>query len=278
MALSRVTTLPRRGVRAAAEHLTVWQLQRSPHAAVRRVATALNDVARHRFSPESERWFGRIEALRGDLAASTDRVEVVDYGAGLPTSVRTDDEMGHGFVSHPEVSRLTTTASLPSTYGRVLHAIVSSTGVRRGIELGTCLGISAAYQAAALAGRDNARFVTCEGAPALAALARRNLDGLGLGTVDVVAGRFADTLPTVAAEQDPVDYAFIDGHHDEHATVGYFDLLLPHLGSTAVLVFDDIRWSAGMSRAWDAIRSAQAVLAAVDLRRLGLVVVATAGS
>src|SRR5688572_28061868 len=168
MALSRVTTLPRRGVRAAAEQLTVWQLQRSPHAAVRRLATALGDAARHRFSPESMRWFQRIEVMRHELAASTERVEVVDYGAGLPTSERTDEQMSHGYVSHPEVSRLTTSASLPPPYGRLLHAIVSTTGARRGIELGTCVGISAAYQAAALDDRDAARFVTCEGAPELA--------------------------------------------------------------------------------------------------------------
>jgi predicted O-methyltransferase YrrM len=278
MAMARVTTLPHKGARAAAERLTRWQLHRSPHGVVRRLAIALDDTSRGRFSPESLRWFERIEALRRALATSSDRIEVIDYGAGLPTSSRTDEEMRRGSVNRPEVARIAAAASLPPELGRLLHAVVSTTGARRGIELGTCLGISAAYQVAALDNRDGATFVSCEGAPALAELAAANLRQLGLRRCRVVAGRFDDTLPAVAVEQHPVDYGFIDGHHDERATVRYFETLRPHLASTAVLVFDDIRWSPGMTRAWDTISAAPAVLAAVDLRRLGLVVVGTGGS
>ena len=89
----------------------------------------------------------------------------------------------------------------------------------------------------------------------------------------MVPGRFADTLPGVLAELHPIDFAYIDGHHDEHATIEYFEMLRPHLAPTAVIVFDDIHWSPGMSRAWDVIRRAAAVTVAVDARRVGIVVV-----
>ena len=274
---SRAAALPRRGARAAATRLQAWRLGRSPHATVRRVAAALHDSYRNRFPPESLRWFERIESMRRELAASSDRIEMVSYGAGLPTSGFTDEQMRRGFVARPEIGSLIRTASLPPATCRLLHAIVRTVGVRRGIELGTCLGVSAAYQAAALEDRDGASFVTCEGAPDLAALASSNLERLGLRQCRVSAGRFDETLPAIAAELAPVEYAFVDGHHDEDATVRYFDLLLPYLADSAVIVFDDIRWSDGMARAWTRIRHHRDVRAAVDLRRLGLVVVGPEG-
>ncbi len=186
----------------------------------------------------SRGWFERIEELRALLAASADHVEVVNYGAGLRTSSRTDAEMRTGSVSQTVVGPLSVSASVPAPVGRQLHAIVHAVGVRRGIELGTCVGISAAYQASALQDAADVRFVTCEGAPGLAELARRNLGQLGLRRCSVVAGRFDDTLPAVSADLAPIDYAFVDGHHDEAATKRYFELLLSHAATRAVFVFD----------------------------------------
>jgi predicted O-methyltransferase YrrM len=89
----------------------------------------------------------------------------------------------------------------------------------------------------------------------------------------VVPGRFQDTLADVAREQAPVDFAFIDGHHDEHATVAYFRQILPHLGRSAVLVFDDISWSPGMERAWKTVTADERVGLAVDLSAIGICLV-----
>ena len=159
-----------------------------------------------------------------------------------------------------------------------MHAVVRSTGTRRGLELGTCLGISAAYQASALDHHDGAGFVTCEGAAALAERAATNLRQLGLGRCQVVPGRFADTLAAVAAEQEPIDYAFIDGQHDQQATVRYFETLRPHLAPSAANVFDDIRWSAGMTRAWRKICASPGVATTMDRGRLGVVIVEERGA
>ena len=65
----------------------------------------------------------------------------------------------------------------------------------------------------ALAG--DGALVTLEGADSLAAIARRNLERLGRSNVRVVIGRFEDTLAGVLRELGTLDYAFIDGHHDE---------------------------------------------------------------
>jgi predicted O-methyltransferase YrrM len=186
--------------------------------------------------------------------------------------------MYRGSVNHPELGPLARTASLPATLGRFLHSVVSTTRARRGLELGTCLGISAAYQASAQDHDDGATFVTCEGAPALAGRAATNLQQLGLHHCRVVPGRFADTLADVAAEQRPIDYAFIDGHHDERATVRYFETLGPHLAPSAAIVFDDIRWSAGMTRAWKDICASPYVAATMDRGRLGIVIIEDGGA
>jgi predicted O-methyltransferase YrrM len=113
-------------------------------------------------------------------------------------------------------------------------------------------------------------LVTLEGAPAIADLARGHLGRLGLGRAEVVVGRFQDTLPGVLAARRPVDYVFVDGHHDEHATLGYFEQLLPFLADSALLVFDDIAWSDGMRRAWTAIARDPRVTSAVGLGPVGL--------
>jgi predicted O-methyltransferase YrrM len=44
-----------------------------------------------------------------------------------------------------------------------------------------------------------------------------------------------------------LDFAFIDGHHDERATVAYFQQMKPSLSPGAVVLFYDIKWSSGMA-------------------------------
>jgi predicted O-methyltransferase YrrM len=139
--------------------------------------------------------------------------------------------------------------------------------------MGTAVGISAAYQAAALRLNGGGRFATLEGAPTLAEIARANLGELGLDTVDVVVGRFGATLPSVLAARRPLDYVFVDGHHDGEATVAYFEQLLPHLAPRAYLVFDDVAWSDGMRRAWERIALDPRVSMVVDLGAIGVAVV-----
>lgn len=112
--------------------------------------------------------------------------------------------------------------------------------------MGACLGISGAYQAAALELNGAGKLCTMEGAPAFAQVAIGNWKSLGLSErVSVAIGPFHTTLAAVLATGRPVDFCFIDGHHDEAATMQYFEQVLPCLAPAALLVFDDIRWSRG---------------------------------
>ena len=141
------------------------------------------------------------------------------------------------------------------------------------LELGTALGISACYQAAALKLNQAGNLTTLEGADSLALLAKQHFQALGLDNVRVVIGRFQDTLDEVLNRQQPIDYAFIDGHHDEKATLDYFEQLAPFLSERAMLIFDDISWSEGMKRGWSAMEADSRVRISIDLETVGICII-----
>ena len=159
-------------------------------------------------------------------------------------------------------------------WGRFLFHLIRSSKPDRALELGTAFGLSAAYQATALRENGRGRLLTLEGNPSLARIATGNLERLGLSAVvEVVEGSFADTLASVLERMGRVGYAFVDGHHDEDATVAYFQQIAARIEAPALLVFDDIRWSPGMRRAWATIESDGRVERAHDLGTIGICVV-----
>jgi len=224
-------------------------------------------------SDEERGWVERIEAERKVLLADDSEVEILNFGAGSRTARRTANEMNAGWTSHAVIRQVCERAVSKPEKALLLFKLVREFRPQRAVEFGTCLGISAAYQAAALQLNGNGgSLATLEGAPSFGDVARRTLDAVSLSEVEVVVGRFLDTLPQVLAD-GPVDYAFVDGHHDEAATINYFRELLPHLSDGAVLVFDDIRWNDRMQRAWGVIAASPSVVAAVDLVKFGIVFV-----
>ena len=138
------------------------------------------------------------------------------------------------------------------------------------IELGSCVGISASYQAAALELNGAGRLVTLEGAEALAERTARSLDEMGLShRASVRIGRFSDTLDDVLKELEPVGIAFIDGHHIEQATVQYMEQIAAYAGPESLLIFDDINWSEGMRKAWRTIADDPRFALTVEMRSIG---------
>jgi predicted O-methyltransferase YrrM len=217
------------------------------------LAEVVRRGTRWRLTADERRWVSRIEAERRRMERS---LETVRWSGGVQMPV----------------AEITSRASQPWRGGRLLYAALRAFCPTRGLEMGTCLGISAAYQAAALAENGAGRLVTLEGYDELAAQAVRLWSNLALGNVEVVVGQFAQTLePVLAAE--PVDYAYIDGDHREEPTVAYFNLIRTQCRTRTLLVFDDIRWSDGMRAAWNRISSHDDICSYADLGRLGFVIV-----
>jgi predicted O-methyltransferase YrrM len=152
--------------------------------------------------------------------------------------------------------------------GAFLHRLVRSLEPRSAVEMGTAVGISGAYIASALP--TGGKLVTLDMLPVAVRTARETFAMLELDDrVEVIEGRFQDTLEQALRHAEPVDFLFIDGHHEEAATVAYLDLAVPHLADQAVVVFDDINFSTGMQRAWATV-AARAPGFAVPLGALGL--------
>ncbi len=154
-----------------------------------------------------------------------------------------------------------------------LYHLIAHLGCQRGVELGTNVGISGAYIAAALA-EQAGHLTTFEGSRARASKAQQLHAKLGLSNVDYVVGLFSDTIP--GQLPDAIDFAFIDGHHQYQPTLDYFDHIFERSVDGAVMVFDDIRWSRGMIRAWRKLQADRRLVMAVDLCNLGIGVVTKA--
>jgi predicted O-methyltransferase YrrM len=177
--------------------------------------------------------------------------------------------MDEGVRSTVQVADIAT-ASKPAFWALVLFKIIRKLSPRSCVELGSCVGISAAYQASALRLNGQGTLVTLEGSPEIAAIARETLEGFDLGNASVVTGPFHRTLREVLERAGAVDFFFNDGHHDHDAVMRYFNEAMPHLADGAVMVFDDISWSAGMRRAWAEIEDDDRVAASIDLHTVGM--------
>jgi predicted O-methyltransferase YrrM len=266
-------TLPLRALHAAQRAVNLFRLGTVGSTAGQAIAQGLRSAQHAVVTRDEQGWIQRIERLRSELNASQQEIRRVDYGAGSPGSERTLEEMQSGVLVTDTIGRLSRAASKPPFWCLVLFKLVRALKPKTCVELGTAVGISAAYQGAALLLNGVGNLTTLEGASTLADLARANLNRLGLGMVDVVQGRFSDTLANVMSSRSPVDYVFIDGHHDEHATLDYFEKALPFLAAAASVIFDDITWSAGMRRAWGAIVSHPRPAITVDMGPMGICVV-----
>jgi predicted O-methyltransferase YrrM len=241
----------------------------------------LAEAARLALAPDEAEAEATVDALRRDLAADGRSLLVRDHGAGTRGLVSAE--------AKPPARRVADVyrrAAASPGWGRFLFRLVRGLRPTRVLELGTSLGVSAAHLALALALNDRergtrSRLVTVEGDPGLAALARGHLARAGVaGRVAVVEGRFADVLPGVLAAHGPFDLAFLDGHHEEAATLAYWRTLGPHLAPGACVAFDDVEPGRPVRRAWTRIAREETAAGAeaVDLLGLGLLFLPASGA
>ena len=202
--------------------------------------------------------YARVEGLRKKLLQNNKILTIEDMGAGSAVN-RHRERM---------VSDLAKNAAKPRKYGQLLYRMVSYYRPAVVLELGTSLGITTSYLAAAA---PEARVITIEGADEVAEVAQENFHSLALDNIRLEKGNFDEVLGTILREEPRIDFAFIDGNHREEPTVRYFAQLLESCGNDTVLVFDDIHWSEEMERAWERIKDHEAVRCTADLFFIGIV-------
>jgi len=237
---------------------------------MRSLANVFDAVMKNRCSDKEKEWINKIETLRNRLSTSTVEISLTDYGAGSSDSNLTAEEMYQGRVVVGTVGEICQSSSISYKTTFLLFKLVREFCPSFCLELGTALGISAAYQTAALELNQNGKIITLEGADSVASLAKGNFKELGFERIDVVVGRFQDRLKEVLRNNTDIDFVFIDGHHEENATIAYFKEILPCLSDNAILIFDNINWSCGMERAWNTIRKDKNLKVALEFLNVGI--------
>lgn len=237
----------------------------------RKISIALKETIHNNREPEEDKWINKIEQIRSKFENNKKAFSIIDFGAGEPDSARSEEEMEKGVLQTATYAEVCATCK-PPLWSLILFKLIRQFKPQIGIEMGTGIGISAAYQAAAQVLNGAGKLITMEGSESIVDLAKQNFVNLNLNNISVVTGKFSDTLETVLKENHQIDYVFVDGHHDEEATWKYFQQILPYLSPNALIVFDDISWSDGMKRVWDKIKEDENCIISVDLKMMGVCV------
>lgn len=116
--------------------------------------------------------------------------------------------------------------------GLLCYLLLRALRARRVIEMGTSMGVSTIYLAAAVRDNGGGTVVATEIIPEKAAIARRNLEQAGL--LDFVDLRIGDAVRTLAAQSDPIDFVMNDIHPPVALPV--LKQLAPHLRPGAIIL------------------------------------------
>jgi predicted O-methyltransferase YrrM len=227
---------------------------------------AINDFYTGNLSDTEKQHIAAIEKLRDSLLHSDESIQKEEYGAGSRAM--------NGNAATEKVSDVCRIASKKQQPCLLLYHIIKSLNPDIALELGTCLGISAAYQALAMKDNGQGKLFTIEGSRGRAEVAEMNLVILDLPDfAEVIAGRFEVVLEKELQRLKCLDYAFIDGHHQEQPTVNYFKQILPYFKNGGIMVFDDIFWSSGMMRAWKTIKNSGSFDVCLEIKGFGIGVI-----
>lgn len=198
--------------------------------------------------------FSDIDHLRNELKKNTTRIKKTDFGTGINHSVTT-------------VSDVVKTSSITKFKGELLFRLVNWFKPNNIIELGTNLGLSAAYMASAC--RDTT-LISIEGDKSLAYLASNNIKQLELSNVNIVLGTFEKELSQILLNQPGTELFYIDGNHNKNSTIEYTKKIIQNCKNKYLLIFDDIYWSKDMSDAWLEIQEFKEFNFVIDLYFWGL--------
>lgn len=123
--------------------------------------------------------------------------------------------------------------------GRLLYMLVVTSWAREIVEFGTSFGVSTLHLAAAVRDIGGGRIISAEYLSSKAAIARANLEQVGLS--DLVEIREGDALQTLASGlPDEVDLLVLDGAKGLYLDI--FGLVKSRLRPGALIVADNAEW------------------------------------
>ena len=191
--------------------------------------------------------------------------------------LRDSTSIRDGKTSLTDIANACNKMSSPRQLGELLYWLVKTSGASAVLELGTALGFSAAYMAAALPA--DGVITTIERRPVVARRAQVLFTKAGFdGRVRLEVGDFFKIADRTLAG-DTFDAMFKDGAHTRKATEEFFDRWAPRCVTGAMVIFDDLNHGQarsidsrqGMDRAWASISSSPRVAYAANLYRPGVI-------
>lgn len=198
----------------------------------------------------------RLESARKELLKDQTIIEINDFGAGSLVNNANRKKIGD----------IATSALSDVNQCRILFQIINHYKCQNILELGTSLGMTSAYMAwAQLLGH----VTTLEGDENIAALASKLHMDIGLSNINIVKGKFEDTLEGVLNKK-PFDLVFMDGNHRYEPTMAYFTKIIPSMTKKGIIIVDDIYWSTEMAKAWAEIKKDSRIKLTVDLYDFGI--------
>jgi len=201
-------------------------------------------------------FFVNAEILRNELLQNETKIEKIELGTGNKKNKKI------------KISNIAKTVLKSSKEAQLMFKLVNYFQPKNILEIGTSLGLTTSYIAAA---NSNANVVTLEGCPNTLAVAKSNFEKLRIKNVTTHLGNFDEILPPVLSKMQTLDLVFFDGNHRYEPTMNYFNLSLEKSNENSVFVFDDIHWSAEMTKAWEEIQNHKQVTVTIDLFSVGLV-------
>jgi predicted O-methyltransferase YrrM len=201
--------------------------------------------------------YEQVESTRHGLLNRKDEIEITDLGAG--STINTSNRR--------KVADIAKNSAKGGKWGELLFRLAKHFQPETMVELGTSLGIGALYQSL---GNSGGKLTTFEGCPNTAAIAREQFAKANVNPT-IVEGNFDNTLQSFLDSTEKLDWAFIDGNHQQEPTIRYFEQCLAKCHNDSVLLFDDIYWSKGMAEAWQNIKADERVTVTLDLFQVGIV-------
>jgi predicted O-methyltransferase YrrM len=241
------------------------RLKSSHNLSISYLAKAIERYVDDQLTDQERAWIEKIEEIRDQMNVSEESLALNNFT--IPESEHTDADF-----KYQTMKKVCLRDSKPKEMVLLLFLIIREFDLRNALELGTCLGVSASYQASALVLNGDGKLITLDGTESKAQKAQSNWQTLGLENIESVVGNFQNTLQPILDNQKKFDYVYIDGHHEKQPTLDYFDQIYPYLSKRSIVVFDDISWSKGMEEAWEIIKKDGRIKVSLDVHDFGVCV------
>lgn len=216
----------------------------------------------HYLFPKQHRYYvwDSIEERRKAMLCAPKPISITDYGTGKDGVLQVR-QIARKHLESRETDEL--------FFKLIVHLRHELKRPLRIVELGTSLGITTAYLAAAA--KDN-EVITFEGNEPTLEMAKLNWQKLGINHIEAVLGNIDHTLnkARICADEKAIDFVFMDANHRYEPTLRYFDTLVQRVHGKSIVVVDDIHRSPEMNRAWQDLKNRPQVTSSIDCYAFGM--------